>query len=187
MPDIDWAAATDTLDHISREQFTRFLAGPVRERVYAVGFFLDPTTGDVLPVANTIEHHLKGYTTLVKEYGPTDEYEYLWDSGNWEYAAGLAPSGSDEFTAFDSAWTPFREAIGAAADGADDAELQRLEASLRSTCTEALRRLAADGVFAGCPELMGYVVQAPTDPREGLVAEQARVTAAVTSAKPPGS
>jgi hypothetical protein len=181
MPTVDWAAATETLGRISREQFARFLAGPVRERVYAVGFFYDPTTGDVLPVANTIEHHVRGYTALVKEFGPTDEYEYLWDSGNWEYAAGLFPGDSDEYRAFDAAWGPHREAIEAA--GTDDAERLMIDTDLRAVCVEVLRRLARDGCFAGCPELMGYVVQSPLDPREGLVAEQARVTALVAGQK----
>ena len=176
----DWAAAAETLYRAAREQFTRFLAGPVREQVYAVGFFFDPVAGDVYPVANTMDHHLRSFKALVDEYGPTDQQEYLWNSGNWEYPAGLFPSASQEFKVYDDAWAPHREAVQAVSVEADDAGIARLDSDLRRLCVGVLRRLAADGYFAGCPHLMGYVVQSPFDESSDLASQQAQVTAAVT-------
>jgi hypothetical protein len=172
MPTVDWAAATDALTAAAKEQFTRFLAGPAATRVYAVGLFYDPDAGDAYPIANTVEHHLREYKAHVSAGNPADELPFLWDSGRWEFPAGLFPTDSPEFLAFDQAWGPFRDEIAASVD------------PHRSRCfaeasIEALRRLKAEGVFAPATNVMGYVAQSSADAPEEIVANQERVTAAV--------
>lgn len=176
MPTANWAAAADALTLAARDQFGRFLVGPVAVQVYAVGLFFDPDAGDVYPVANTVEHHLREYGAYVKAGNPADELPFLWDSGRWEHPAGLFPSATPEYLAFDRAWGPFRNAIATSTD-------PDRSARFAETCVEALRRLAADGVFARATELLGYVVQSANDRPEELAANQERVTATVRGAK----
>lgn len=180
-PTVDWAAATDALTAAARDQFARFLVGPRAKQVYAVGLFFDPDAGDVFPVANTVDHHLQSYRALVKEYGPHDELPQLWDSGNWQFPAGLPPDGT---RGFGDVWPPTRSTIEAAAVDAPDDQHVVIEAEFRRICVEALRRLAADGVFAPATELLGFVVQSPADRADEIVAEQERVTAAVRGGMP---
>ena len=82
------------------------------------------------------------------------------------------------------AWNPILGALDAREQAIqktiDDAERLQLDAAFREACTTALQRLAADGCFANIPNLMGYVVQSPLDPRDELVANQARTTAVIT-------
>lgn len=177
MPAVDWTAATDALTAAARDQFGRFLAGPAAGRVYAVGLFFDPDAGDVFPVANTIDHHLREYRAYIEAGNPRDEPAFLWDSGQWEFPVGLFPSDSAAFLAFDRAWGPHREAV-AGSDEPDRAE------RFAAACVEALRRLAAEGVFEPIENLMGFVVQSPADRPDEFAANQERVTAAVKPSEP---
>ena len=179
MPSVDWAAATDALVRAGRDQFSRFLAGPVADQVYAVGFFADALVGDVLPVANTMDQHTREFAAHRAAGGDVDQPTFLWDSGNWEFPAGLDPVGAEPVARAGADWEPLRAAVEAAAAAADEDGLAVLSLGLRRACVEALRRLAADGVFAPAANLMGYVVQSPDDLPDELVANQERVTAAV--------
>ncbi len=174
MPSVNWTAAESTLHDLSRDQLTRFLVGPVREQIYAVGFFFDPASGDVFPTANSVDQHLKTYRQQIADHGPTDEQLLLWDTGLWAYPVGLFPDNDAEFQAFDRLWDKHREAIAASDDPA-------LPVQFRRMCVEVLRRLYRGGTFASTPNLIGYTVQSPDDLPEDLPGLKEQVTKVVTA------
>lgn len=173
MSDNDWLAAEAALTSAARSQFAKFLAGSVAPRVYAVGFFFDADSGDVYPVANTMDHHSREFRSRVKDVGDADEQTFLWDSGQWEFPVGLFPSDSAEFLKFDEAWAAHREAIAGDTDATRGKRLELI-------CIASLRQLAGEKVFAPAVNLMGYMVQCPDDPEESLVMKHDWVTEAVT-------
>jgi len=172
MPTLNWTAAENTLHDLTRDQFARFLVGPVCEQIYAVGFFFDPASGDVFPTANTVDQHLQTYRQQIADNGPTDEQLLLWDTGLWAYPVGLFPKNDGEFQNFDRLWGPHRDAIAATDDPA-------LAVKFRRLCVEVLRRILQDGGFASTKNLFGYTVQSPDDFPEDLPGLKEQVTKVV--------
>jgi hypothetical protein len=91
MNEFDWAGAEEALNRLSKEQFARFLERVDRCDLYGLGFFCDPIEG-VMPAANTRSFHAACFREYVEGGGRTDEETFRWDTGNWQYPAGLASS-----------------------------------------------------------------------------------------------
>ena len=160
----DWAAAEELLYKISKEHVTKFLDGPVKDRVYGLGFFCDAFAGDVYVVADTIENKAgcSGNFTDIEE-------QDKWDIGLWKYPGGLFPPVLDgEQWEFDNAWQQYRERIA-------EIEGDEKQVLLEETCFRVLRRLILDGVFSTAPNVEGFNILGPDDPQSAVLEKKTRL------------